>query len=227
MFRYAPHAGPPRRPGSSCCVRRSRARPRAAPLSGDERMSKATLSARRSPCRSAFGPRSRTPRSGWRWSASKPRAWGASCGSTGRCARSPACRRSGCWALHVASIASHEDDASATAGIRRLLADDESVYSTERRYARPDGSVVWVELRMSLIRDESGGPLNFLAQVVDLTERKQAEDAPGAPGRDRRVLRGRDRRPGPRRDDRQLEPGRRAPLRVPRRRGGRQAHLRC
>ena len=30
---------------------------------------------------------------------------------------------------------------------------------------------------MSLIRDESGDPLNFLAQVVDLTERKQAEEA--------------------------------------------------
>ena len=75
--------------------------------------------------------------------------------------------------LHVASFASHEDDAGATAGIRRLLADDESVYSTETGYARPDGSVVWVELHMSLIRDESGGPLNFLAQVVDLTERKQ------------------------------------------------------
>ena len=79
--------------------------------------------------------------------------------------------------LHVASIASDEDDASATAGIRRLLADDESVYSTERRYARPDGSVVWVELHMSLIRDESGDPLNFLAQVVDLTERKQAGES--------------------------------------------------
>jgi diguanylate cyclase (GGDEF)-like protein/PAS domain S-box-containing protein len=78
--------------------------------------------------------------------------------------------------LHVASIAGHEDAASATAGIRRLLAGDESVYSTERQYARPDGSVVWVELHMSLIRDERDAPLNFLAQVVDLTERKQAED---------------------------------------------------
>ena len=79
--------------------------------------------------------------------------------------------------LNVAAIAGDEDVASATAGIRRLLAGNEPVYSIERRYARPDASVVWVELRMSLIRDESGDPLNFLAQVVDLTERKQAGEA--------------------------------------------------
>ena len=79
--------------------------------------------------------------------------------------------------LNVAAIAGDEDVASARSGIRRLLAGNEPAYSIERRYARPDGSVVWVELRMSLIRDERGDPLNFLAQVVDLTERKQAEEA--------------------------------------------------
>ncbi len=155
------------------------------------------------------------PRSGWPWSASKPESLGHFMWVNRTLCEIAGLSKERLLGLHVAAIASDEDVASATAGIRRLLADDESVYSTERRYARPDGSVVWVELHMSLIRDESGDPLNFLAQVVDLTERKQAEEPPGAPGRDRRVLRGRDRRPGPRRDDRQLEPGRRAPLRYP------------
>jgi diguanylate cyclase (GGDEF)-like protein/PAS domain S-box-containing protein len=78
--------------------------------------------------------------------------------------------------LGIESIASPEDGVAGRVGIKRLLAGNESAYSTETRYERRDGSTVWVEVRVSLIRDERGGPLNFLAQVLDLTERKQGEE---------------------------------------------------
>ncbi|HEX8036271.1 MAG TPA: ATP-binding protein, partial [Ktedonobacterales bacterium] len=45
----------------------------------------------------------------------------------------------------------------------------------EKRYLRPDGSVVWGELTGSLVRDEQGVPLYFIGTVEDITERKRLE----------------------------------------------------
>jgi|GEM_PF-2586777 len=45
----------------------------------------------------------------------------------------------------------------------------------QTRYLRKDGSTVYGEARMNLIRDGSGKPIYFLAVVADITLRKQAE----------------------------------------------------
>jgi PAS domain S-box-containing protein len=58
---------------------------------------------------------------------------------------------------------------------RRLLAGDTRSYSMEKRYVRPDGSLVWVMLSVSLVRDADGTPLHFVAQVQDIGDRKRAE----------------------------------------------------
>ncbi|MEP7036311.1 MAG: EAL domain-containing protein [Actinomycetota bacterium] len=49
-------------------------------------------------------------------------------------------------------------------------------YVGERRFIRPDASVVWTSLNVTLVRDESGQPQYYLAQFLDITERKQMLD---------------------------------------------------
>ncbi|MDQ8155800.1 MAG: PAS domain S-box protein, partial [Gemmatimonadota bacterium] len=46
-----------------------------------------------------------------------------------------------------------------------------------KRYIRKDGRVVWAELNITVRRDADGRPLDFLTSVVDITERRQAEEA--------------------------------------------------
>ena len=59
---------------------------------------------------------------------------------------------------------------------RRLLGGEIGSYQMEKRYLRKDGSVVWILLNGSLVCDEEGGPLYFIAQVQDISGRKRAED---------------------------------------------------
>ncbi|MBK5274207.1 MAG: GAF domain-containing protein [Desulfuromonadales bacterium] len=47
----------------------------------------------------------------------------------------------------------------------------------EKEYRRKDGTVLPVELRIQLIRDEEGNPFVMWAIVRDITERKEAEEA--------------------------------------------------
>jgi diguanylate cyclase (GGDEF)-like protein/PAS domain S-box-containing protein len=60
--------------------------------------------------------------------------------------------------------------------MRARLASGYDTYEGERRYLRPDGSVVWVACHLSLVRDESGTPQYFFTQLLDLTARKQMEE---------------------------------------------------
>lgn len=48
-------------------------------------------------------------------------------------------------------------------------------YSDERRYLRTDGSIVWLQVNVTLVRDTSGDPLYQMLQVLDITTRKQLE----------------------------------------------------
>ena len=49
--------------------------------------------------------------------------------------------------------------------------------SSEMRYARLDGSVVWVDLTILPLRDDRGVVTGFFDRVVDITQRKLAEEA--------------------------------------------------
>jgi diguanylate cyclase (GGDEF)-like protein/PAS domain S-box-containing protein len=71
----------------------------------------------------------------------------------------------------------HDDDLAATVrDARRMLAGERIDHEVEKRYLRPDGSVVWGLLRTALVRDGDGRPVHFISHVIDITERKQAED---------------------------------------------------
>ena len=49
-----------------------------------------------------------------------------------------------------------------------------SSYQLDKRYLHADGHEVWVSLTASVVRDASGAPLHYLAQVQDITERRAA-----------------------------------------------------
>jgi PAS domain S-box-containing protein len=71
----------------------------------------------------------------------------------------------------------HPDDLERDlAHMRRLLADELRTYTVEKRYLRRDGSIVWVNLTVSLVRDASGEPIYFIAAVEDISERKKVQE---------------------------------------------------
>jgi len=50
-----------------------------------------------------------------------------------------------------------------------------AIYSMEKRYIRKDGSIVWVDMTASLIRDAQGNGLYALSVIQDISERKRVE----------------------------------------------------
>jgi PAS domain S-box-containing protein len=59
--------------------------------------------------------------------------------------------------------------------LRRMLAGETDTYSVEKRYIKKDYSKVWVNLKVSLVREPSGEPKYFISVVEDITKRKQRE----------------------------------------------------
>jgi PAS domain S-box-containing protein len=59
----------------------------------------------------------------------------------------------------------------------RLQSGEISRYSLEKRYFRKAGSMVWIDLTVSLVRAASGEPEYFIAILEDITERKRAGEA--------------------------------------------------
>ena len=57
----------------------------------------------------------------------------------------------------------------------QLLRGDIDTYSLEKRYLRKDGSVVWINLSVSLMHDADGKPSRFVSVIEDIDARKQAE----------------------------------------------------
>jgi PAS domain S-box-containing protein len=71
----------------------------------------------------------------------------------------------------------HPDDLPAnSAKFERAVADG-TPFAHEKRYIRPDGSTVWVNNSVSVIRRPSGEPYGILAVSIDVTERRTAEAA--------------------------------------------------
>jgi PAS domain S-box-containing protein len=57
----------------------------------------------------------------------------------------------------------------------RLLTGSESSYTREKRLVRKDGSLLWVEVTVSLVRSEDGTPAYFFSVLQDITRRKAEE----------------------------------------------------
>jgi diguanylate cyclase (GGDEF)-like protein/PAS domain S-box-containing protein len=61
-------------------------------------------------------------------------------------------------------------------GMEDLLRGADAVHRGEYRVERPDGVCVWLDMTASLVRDVDERPLYRLVQVLDVTERKTAEE---------------------------------------------------
>jgi PAS domain S-box-containing protein/diguanylate cyclase (GGDEF)-like protein len=71
----------------------------------------------------------------------------------------------------------HPDDAFADAQLRsRLDAGEIPAYEVEKRYFDASGETVTAVMTISLVRDRDGRPLYHLAQLRDVSERRQLED---------------------------------------------------
>ncbi len=60
--------------------------------------------------------------------------------------------------------------------INQMLAGEISNYSLEKRYFRKNGSIVWINLTVSLMREPSGKPNYFISVVEDISDRKQSNE---------------------------------------------------
>ncbi|OYD99888.1 PAS domain S-box protein [Nostoc sp. 'Peltigera membranacea cyanobiont' 232] len=70
----------------------------------------------------------------------------------------------------------HPDDLAADGeNALRVLAEEISGYSLEKRYIRKDGSIVWVNLTSSAVWDTNGQPKYALGIIEDISERKRVE----------------------------------------------------
>jgi PAS domain S-box-containing protein len=58
---------------------------------------------------------------------------------------------------------------------RQMLAGEIKTYTTEKRYCRKNGEIIWIELTVSLVRDSKGNPKYFISVVNDINKRKKAE----------------------------------------------------
>ena len=58
--------------------------------------------------------------------------------------------------------------------VYQVLADEIQTYSMEKRYIKKDGSILYVELTVSLVRDVNGKPDYFISAVEDLSELHQS-----------------------------------------------------
>ncbi len=59
--------------------------------------------------------------------------------------------------------------------VKQLLAGTLSTYQMEKRYFHKQGHIVWILLNGSLVQDDHGNPLHFIAQIQDITARKEAQ----------------------------------------------------
>jgi two-component system sensor histidine kinase/response regulator len=80
------------------------------------------------------------------------------------------------YQLRIQDI-THPDDLSRNLRLFEQLARGGSPYEIEKRYLRPDGSQVWVNNSVAALVDEHGQPSSIFAVVLDVTQRRQVQEA--------------------------------------------------
>ena len=72
----------------------------------------------------------------------------------------------------------HPDDREPNqAGVLAMVRGETPGYTVEKRYIRKDGSLVWVYINATVIRDADGNPQRTIAVIQDITQRKQQEES--------------------------------------------------
>lgn len=68
-----------------------------------------------------------------------------------------------------------EDRGASSEEFKQLYAGDVDLLSTDKRYIRKDGTVVWGKVSVRVIRDDNGEQMYNLPMIEDITEQKLAE----------------------------------------------------
>jgi diguanylate cyclase (GGDEF)-like protein/PAS domain S-box-containing protein len=76
----------------------------------------------------------------------------------------------------VRDITHPEDVEADRTALAALVAGEIESHNREKRYVRPDGTIVWARLAVTLVRD-GDAPSHVLAQTIDISERKVFEEA--------------------------------------------------
>jgi PAS domain S-box-containing protein len=79
--------------------------------------------------------------------------------------------------MRISEITHPDDRQSDWEAYQRVVRGEQPDYRLEKRYLRKDRSVAWVNVNMTIIRDATGRPVQTVATIEDITERKRAEAA--------------------------------------------------
>ncbi|KAF0246391.1 MAG: PAS/PAC sensor hybrid histidine [Planctomycetota bacterium] len=90
--------------------------------------------------------------------------------------------------MKISEVTHPEDREESGLLLKRVLDGSRESGDIVKRYLRPDGSVVWGEVRVAIVRNASGEPIHTIAQILDITRRKQAEEALHASEKTYRLL---------------------------------------
>ncbi|TGJ98477.1 PAS domain S-box protein [Leptospira langatensis] len=72
----------------------------------------------------------------------------------------------------------HPDDLSKDLNrVQAMLEGDIDSYKIEKRYFHKNGETIWINLSVSIVRDQFGKFLYFVSQIEDITEKKKAEES--------------------------------------------------
>ncbi|MGY4397208.1 PAS domain S-box-containing protein [Sphingomonas sp. UYAg733] len=71
----------------------------------------------------------------------------------------------------------HPDDLPANLSLFEKAVRDGVPFTIEKRYVRPDGSTVWVNNSVTVVRMPDGTPFGVLAVTIDVTDRRDVRDA--------------------------------------------------
>lgn len=73
-------------------------------------------------------------------------------------------------------LITHPDDLNTDLDlVNQVLNDEIKTYSLDKRYFRKSGDIVWINLSVSLVRDNEEQPLYFISIIEDINERKLFE----------------------------------------------------
>jgi diguanylate cyclase (GGDEF)-like protein/PAS domain S-box-containing protein len=74
-------------------------------------------------------------------------------------------------ALRFPDITHPDDLQTDLAYVDELVNGKRGSYEMEKRYVRKDGAIVWIQLNGSVVRNQLGQPLHFIAQIQDISGR--------------------------------------------------------
>ena len=72
--------------------------------------------------------------------------------------------------------------------INRLMKGAGESFRMEKRYVHRSGRIIWIDIYVSIIRDEKSDPLYFIVQIQDITARKEAEEKTRASLREKEIM---------------------------------------